>query len=184
MKKTLGIIVLIGVIVLIVVKYNQSVYEGVKSSADFKNGTSYSVGDRMVTLQNGKAEVVDAPGSASKTIIQYFGNEVEGDFDGNGKDDVAFIITQNSGGSGTFYYMVAALKIGETYIGTNAVLLGDRIAPQSTEFKFGQIIVNYADRKPDEPFSEKPTVGKSKYLEVTVSSDAVSLDEAMAKFIN
>ena len=136
-----------------------------KVITDYKNAT-YIINDAQVTLINGQAEDAVVPQSGSKTITKYFGNEAVGDLNGDGQADVAFILTQDSGGSGTFYYVVAALKTAGGYQGTNAVILGDRISPQTTEIKDGQIIVNYADRKPDEPFSAIPSVGISKYLKV------------------
>jgi len=135
-------------------------------ATDYKNAT-YSVEGQNVTLVNGKAEIETAPGSASKTVIQYFGNEARGDLNGDGLPDVAFLITSTGGGSGTFYYVVAALQGIDSYGGTNAVLLGDRIAPQTTEIRDGEILVNYADRKPDEPMTTQPSVGVSKYLRVS-----------------
>lgn len=127
---------------------------------------AYTVDGTSVTLKNGKSEVEITPGSSSKTITRYFGNNAIGDLNGDGTEDVAFLLTQESGGSGTFYYVVVALMTENGYVGTDAVFLGDRIAPQSTEIKNGRIIVNYADRKIDESMTTKPTVGISKYLKV------------------
>lgn len=132
---------------------------------DYKN-ISYEIEGVSVLLDNGRAEVAVAPGSATKITTRYFGNEAYGDLDGDGADDVALYLTQDGGGSGTFYYIVSALKKGDTYRGTNAVLAGDRIAPQNIEIKNGVVIANYADRKPDEPMSAQPSLGKSKYLVV------------------
>lgn len=133
--------------------------------ADYKN-TTYIIEGQSVTLTDGRAETTVAPGSASKTVTQYFGNEATGDLNNDGTPDVAFLLTQDAGGSGTFYYVVVALKTSDGYQGTNAILLGDRIAPQTTEIREGQLIVNYADRKPDEPMTAQPSVGVSKYLKV------------------
>ncbi len=95
----------------------------------------------------------------------YFGNEVTTDLDGDGREDVVFLITQNPGGSGTFYYVVAALNTPRGYVGSEALLLGDRIAPQTTGKGKGKIvIVNYADRASGEPFTTSPSVGKSLWL--------------------
>lgn len=112
------------------------------------------------------AETEAAPGSASKIVTRYFGNEATGDLNGDGAADVAFLLTQDGGGSGTFYYVVAALKEAGGYRGTNAILLGDRIAPQTTEIRNGTLIVNYADRKPSDPMTTQPSVGVSKYLKI------------------
>ncbi len=127
---------------------------------------TYIVEGRPVTLVNGLAEVAAAPGSASKVTTRYFGNEATGDLNKDGTPDVGFVLTQSSGGSGTFYYAVVALKTAAGYIGTNAVLLGDRIAPQTTEFRDGVLIVNYADRNAGEPMTMMPSAGMTKRLTV------------------
>jgi hypothetical protein len=131
---------------------------------DYKN-ISYQIDGKTVLLKNGLSEVI-IPDSSSKSTTRYFGNEVKADINGDGLEDVAFLLTQDNGGSGTFYYVVVAIKNGETYTGTNAIFLGDRIAPQTTEFKEGMLIVNYADRKIDEPMTTEPSVGVSRYFKI------------------
>jgi hypothetical protein len=133
--------------------------------ADYKTA-SYTIGGETVALVNGYAESSIVPGSASKLVTRYFGNAATGDLTGNGTNDVAFIVTQSGGGSGTFYYVVAVLRTPKGYQGTNAVLLGDRIAPQTTQIKNREIIVNYAERKPTDPMTVQPSVGVTKYLQV------------------
>ena len=135
------------------------------TEASVKNAT-YLIEGTSVTLVGGTAESPVAPGSAAKVITTYFGNEASDDLNGDHVPDTAFILTQTSGGSGTFYYVAAALKDGPSYQGTNTVLLGDRIAPQTTEIYDHQIVVNYADRLPGEPMTTLPSVGMSKYLRV------------------
>ena len=146
--------------------------------SDYKNAT-YIIEGKPVTLVNGRAESLVASNSASTVVTQYFGNEATGDLNGDGMPDIAFVLTQTGGGSGTFYYVVTALKTANGYQGTNGVLLGDRIAPQSTQINNGQIVVNYADRATGEPMATAPSVGVSKYLqfangvlsEILVNSD-------------
>ena len=133
--------------------------------SNHKNAT-YQIEGQAVTLVDGLSEMDFAPGSAGKLVTRYFGNEAIADLNGDGYDDVAFLLTQNSGGSGTFFYVVVALQSGSAYLGTNAVMLGDRIAPQTTGIENGVVIVNYADRNPGEPFSIQPSLGVSKYLKV------------------
>jgi hypothetical protein len=125
---------------------------------------TYVIEGQSVTLVHGVFATSTAPGSASKTTTQYFGNEATGDLTGDGLPDVGFILTQNAGGSGTFYYAVVAIKSGDGYLGTNAILLGDRIAPETMEIKDGVLVVNYADRHPGEPMTAQPSLGVSKYL--------------------
>lgn len=136
------------------------------TSTDYKNA-EYVIEGQRVKLENGRAETEAAPGSASKVVTQYFGNEAKGDLNGDGIVDIAFLLTQDGGGSGTFYYAVVALQSADnTYRGTNAVFLGDRIHPQSTSIMDGQLIVNYGERKMGEPMTAEVTVGVSKYLKV------------------
>ena len=159
--------IFIGVVVYGIYKSNLTNNIGVeKSKVTSHKDATYQIEGKPITLVNGLSEVEAAPGSASKTITRYFGNDALGDLNGDGKKDVAFLLTQNSGGSGTFYYVVVALDSEKGYQGTNAVLLGDRIAPQTTEIQDGKVIVNYADRRPDESFAVQPSVGISKYLKI------------------
>lgn len=129
------------------------------------NGT-YMIEKTAVTLENGKAEASVSPNSATKVSTMAFGEPVRGDLNGDGVSDATLILAQNSGGSGTFYYVVAALNIGNAVLGTNAIFLGDRIAPQTLEVRNGQIIANYAERKQGEPMTTQPSMGVSKYLNV------------------
>lgn len=135
------------------------------AASSYQDAT-YVIEGQNVTLKGGVAEEPIAPGSASKAVTRYFGNEAMGDLNGDGTPDVAFILTRDTGGSGTFYYAVAALKTDDGYVGTNAVYLGDRIAPQPTTIKDGVVTVNYADRAAGEPMTARPSVGVSKYLRV------------------
>ncbi len=146
---------------------NKKVSAGV---GDPKNAI-YIIENRSVKLVNGYAETEAAPGSASKIITKYFGNELKTDLDGDGREDTAFIITQQGGGSGVFYYAVAALNKPEGYVGSDGYLLGDRIAPQSTILSTNPnhknvVVFNFADRAPSEPMTANPSVGKSVYLKI------------------
>ena len=134
--------------------------------ADYKNAT-YLIEGSFVTLTDGFFEIESAPGSATKITTRSFGNEAIGDLNGDGKNDVAFLLTQDAGGSGTFFYVVAALQTAAEVEGTNAIFLGDRIAPQTTSIENGIITVNYADRNPGESFDIQPSLGISKYLKIT-----------------
>lgn len=131
--------------------------------------TTYLLDGQAITLVNGVAEVEAAPGSASKQVIRYFGNAVDIDLNGDGAMDQAFLLVQDSGGSGTFYFVVAALNTPDGYVGTNAIFIGDRIAPQNTVVdpnSLTEFIVNYADRKADEPMSAQPSQGVSKWFKL------------------
>lgn len=167
MKKLIWGVVALGVVVAGFFAFNAYIYnekQGEGLPADYREVMFWISGEPVV-LEDGVAEAYTALGGESKTTIRYFGNEVAHDIDGDGVDDVVFLISQETGGSGTFFYAVGALKRTGGYEGTHAVLIGDRISPQSTTAGEGrQIIVNYADRAPGEPFTTAPSVGKSLYL--------------------
>lgn len=142
----------------------------VVAPADYKSAT-YTIEGTRVTLADGSAEAPITPGSATMVRTQYFGNELKTDLNGDGREDVAFILTQNQGGSGTFYYAVAALNMANGYIGSDAYVLGDRIAPQSVTLSPDPsqqyvVVFNYADRAAGEPMTTQPSVGKSAYLKL------------------
>lgn len=146
----------------------------VSAAVDAKNAT-YVIDGHAVMLKDGYAEEEAAPGSASKIVTKYFGEDLKIDLNGDGRMDDAFIVTQNVGGSGTFFYAVAALNTEKGYIGSDGYLLGDRVAPQMTTAsqnpKQSQVAVfNYADRAAGEPMSAQPSVGKSVYLKLNTET--------------
>lgn len=174
-KKIFLAIAIIAILVAGYFVYKNSSKEEVPATvSDYKNAT-YVIEGENVTLKDGIAETEIAPGSASKIVTRYFGNELKTDLNSDGREDVVFILTQTSGGSGTFFYAVAALNTKNGYIGSDGYLLGDRISPQTTELSPNPghknvIVVNYADRKPDEPMTTEPSVGKSAYLKLDPTS--------------
>lgn len=172
MKIILSVVVALAVLVCGFYAFNAYIYNEKQADtvSDFKNA-QYLIDGQVVVLKDGRAETEVAPGSASMTVTQYFGNELITDLDGDGDEDIAFILTQTSGGSGTFYYAVSALNTQDGYIGSDGYLLGDRIAPQSTNVSQNPrhknvVVFNYADRAIDEPMTAQPSVGKSIYLKL------------------
>lgn len=124
--------------------------ESHNAASDYRKVTVYIDGDAVEVGTSG---------------TKYFGNEAHKDINDDGIIDTAYIITRETGGSGVFYYAVVALWMDDgSYVGTNAVYLGDRIAPQSTEIRNSIFVVNYADRAKDEPFSTAPSHGVTAYL--------------------
>lgn len=117
---------------------------------------TYRIEGRSYTLSDGSFE-----GDESVTM---FGEPVFGDIDGDYDDDAVVLLVYESGGSGTFIYAAAALKTDDGWRGTNAVLLGDRIAPQGVTIRNRLIAANYAERAPGEPMTAEPSVGTSAYL--------------------
>lgn len=182
MKKTSIILAILVLVILSIGIYqfnfrnnntninNQVVKQG------FSHDGTYVINGEKVILKNGISEVEAAPGSASKIITKYFGNDLRHDINDDGTVDDIFLITQEMGGSGLFYYVVALVSTPVGLVGSDGVLLGDRIAPQTINMDEGKttngtsrqnvIVVNYVDRKPGESFAVAPSVGKSIWLKL------------------
>ena len=142
---------------------------------------TFMVSGVPVTLLDGVATATTNLGGASETILRYFGNQHMHDIDGDGEDDVVFLVTQETGGSGTFFYAVGALKRGEEYLGTHAVFIGDRIHPQTiTSGKGREVVVNFAERLPTEPMTAQPSVGRSVYL--LLDTETLEFGEVVQNF--
>ncbi len=161
------VLLLSGLITIIYLVTNKEKEPNVSEISSTYKDALYTIAGEKVRLKDGVSISPTAPGSATSITTKYFGNEVGADFNGDGKEDVAFLLTQNTGGSGTFYYVVAALNTERGYVGSEGIFLGDRIAPQTTELKDNNVIVvNYAERKPGESFAEQPSIGKSIWLKL------------------
>ena len=138
--------------------------EIVPASATDPLNAAYRIEGQKIRLMDGRSEAEPAPGSAARGITAVFGKPVYGNIDGEGEVDAALMLTHDPGGSGTFYYVAAALDVNGFYLGTRAILLGDRVAPQSVAIRNGVVIANYADRRAWEPMAAPPSVSTSKYL--------------------
>ena len=183
MKRRSLILIIVVLILIVLVGLKLTLRKEIEnqqtSKQDYKNAT-YKIDGESVSLVDGVSEIEAAPGSASKTVTRYFGNEVVHDLNDDGRDDIAFLVTQETGGSGVFFYVVTALNTPNGYVGSDGFFLGDRISPQSTHMDEGTtsmgtnrknvIVVNYADRLANEPFTAKPTVGKSVWIKLDPNS--------------
>src|SRR3989344_9423973 len=95
----LAVIILVGGFFVL----NSYMYQEKQGPTDYKDAT-YLIEGEPVTLVDGVAETESAPGRASKTITRYFGNEVKGGLNSDTKNDLAFILSQETGGSGNISY--------------------------------------------------------------------------------
>ncbi len=171
MKRLIIFIVLIAIIYGVWVMWKE--YNAPISSTSISSplNATYVIDGKGIAMVDGKSEIEIAPDSATKITTTIFGEPVYADLDNDGDEDSAMFITQDLGGSGIFYYVAVALNENGEHIGTNAIFLGDRIAPQNINISkeqsddlYSVVIANYADRKPDEPMTTQPSIGISKYL--------------------
>lgn len=170
MKKNiiLALIIIFSVIVVFLVVKNKSTDEVFIN--DHKN-IEYVIDGNKIKLVNGSNTSVLVPETSVELVTTYFGNELKTDLNADGREDIVFIVTQNGGGTGTFFYVLAALNTDKGYIGSDGYFLGDRIAPQNINNSSlpkhkNVIVVNYADRDASDAMTDAPHVGKSVYLKL------------------
>ncbi len=175
-KTTISIVLVILFFIfglmLISSKINQKPLVLVTTTPSLKN-IPIVIGGDTFNLVNGKAEIEIAPGSSTKNTLTLFGEPIVGDLDADGDPDAAMLFVNNPGGSGTFYYAVLAINNDGVYKATGAMLLGDRIAPQTIEIRDGRAVYNFAERKPGEPFSVQPSVGKSVWVNLDAKTNQI-----------
>jgi hypothetical protein len=135
------------------------------AAPDPANAT-FTVEKSSVTLTNGRAEKEAAPGSASKIVTVLSDKRATGDVDGDGRADTIVVLTQQPGGSGTFYYVAVLLNGAGGVTATPAMLLGDRIAVNGVRLDGSTIVVDLLDRASGQPFTASPSVAVAKRFAV------------------
>ena len=135
------------------------------AAPDPSNAT-FRLETESITLVNGRAERESAPGSAAKVVTMLTSARASGDIDGDGRSDTIVVLSQQSGGSGTFYYVAALLNGATGVTATPGVLLGDRIVVNAVRVESGSVIVDLLDRAPGQPFTASPTVAMVRHFGV------------------
>jgi hypothetical protein len=125
---------------------------------------TFTIEGEPVALRDGYAERPAAPGSATTVETQVVGAPAYGDIDGDGDGDALVFLSQQPGGSGTFYYVAAARKLDGGYQGGKAVLIGDRIAPRRLDVLHGVVVIEYLDRATGEPMAARPKRAQTAYF--------------------
>jgi hypothetical protein len=67
-----------------------------------------------------------------------------------------------------------AINNGNDSFTTNALLLGDRIAPQTLGLDNGRALFNYAERRVGEPMTTQPSMGKSLWINYNPQTGQIS----------
>ena len=115
--------------------------------------TGFSVTDNPVTLKDGtwQGEPYDEDGASRPEIKLLAGTYPIADFDGDGSEDAAVLLTESGGGTGTFHYLAVVVKKDGKLHNIATTMLGDRL--QIIEFgaENGVIAVKVVQAGPNDP---------------------------------
>ncbi|MCP4396859.1 MAG: META domain-containing protein [bacterium] len=106
-----------------------------------KNGTYQGIYDRPVQLTDGiyEGEPFEEGGASRPTVTCVEELVAFGDLNGDGVEDAAVVVIENSGGSGNFRYLAVMLSQNDQSVNEATMLIGDRVQLRSLTIHNGQI---------------------------------------------
>lgn len=134
---------------------SQAEQSSAQAPADPANA-GYYIDGIVYTLVNGELEqAIEDSTTVNKFKLLDF--KAVGDINKDGTDDVAVVLTNDAGGSGTFYYL-AIFTSGSSPVIENTSYLGDRIVVKDITFTNNQFQVKYLDRDSEADMASDPTI--------------------------
>jgi heat shock protein HslJ/LysM repeat protein len=118
-----------------------------------RNATYQGIYEEPVQLSDGKYEGKPfVEGGAARPTVTFVDFKAVGDLNGDGIEDAAVFLAENSGGSGVFTYLAAVVAQDGAAINVGTQLLGDRVQLKTVSIEDGKIVVNMITQGPDDPF--------------------------------
>ena len=134
---------------------SQAEQSSAQAPADPANA-GYYIDGIVYTLVNGELEQA-IEDSTTVNKFKLLDLKAAGDINKDGTDDVAVVVTNDAGGSGTFYYL-AIFTSGSSPVIENTSYLGDRIVVKDITFTNNQFQVKYLDRDSEADMASDPTI--------------------------
>jgi uncharacterized protein len=128
-------------------------------SIDYKNAI-YRIDGKDVTLLEGQHAQLAAEGSSEQDVTRVVEPPEHAVGKLGGRSAVAVFLSEEGGGSGTFYYAALVFNDGRD----TTFQIGDRIQPIGIAINGDDLVVSYLDRKADEPMAVPPTVPKERHF--------------------
>ncbi|MFZ9213373.1 MAG: hypothetical protein ACO22I_05505 [Candidatus Nanopelagicales bacterium] len=145
--------------------------QAVAQAAQDPANAGYYIDGILYTLVNGELEQpIEESTAVNKFKLLDF--KASGDLNKDGTDDVAVIITNDTGESGTFYYL--SIFTSGTPVVENTYNFGDRVVVKDLKFADGKFQVTYLDRSPEEDIASEPSI------EITTIAE---MDEENSSFV-
>lgn len=129
--------------------------EGDLTLEALQNASYQGIYDEPVQLTDGRYEGEPfVPGGASRpTVVLHPEVYAFGDLNGDGVDDAAVILIENSGGSGNFRYLAAVINQDGTPVNVATQFVGDREQAQAISIDGNEITVEMVAHGPEDPMS-------------------------------
>ena len=105
---------------------------------------------QVVQLKDGKYEQGTA-GSADYISVTLTDFIAAGDVDGDGKDEVAALIAENSGGTGVFVFLTIYKMTGGTPTFLTSSIIDDRAQPNALSIENNEVFVDVTVHATDDP---------------------------------
>lgn len=135
------------------------------SVSNIVKNASFLLEGSNVQLTDG-ISAVPIENSSLVNLTKYYGCPSSGQLEDKKTAALSFVISNESGGSGTFYYLAAAVEKDGGYIIIDPVFIGDRIKPIETSINNGILIISYLDRAAGEGYSAEPSIQKNRKFKV------------------
>ena len=143
----------------------------VAQAAQDPANAGYYIDGILYTLVNGELEQpIEESTAVNKFKLLEF--KATGDLNKDGADDVAVVLTNDAGGTGTFYYL--SIFTSGTPVVENTYNFGDRVVVKDLTFTDGKFQVTYLDRSPDQDMASEPS------FEITTIAE---MDEENSSFV-
>jgi hypothetical protein len=107
---------------------------------------TYTIDGQPYALVDGKYENIE-----QRTTVVLSPPAATGDLNGDGQDDAAALLYQNTGGSGTFGWLAAMVDVGGTLTNTDTIFLGDRVGVNAMTIENGEVSLDVITHGPNDP---------------------------------
>lgn len=91
---------------------------------------------KEVQLSDGKFE---SGSGADYELVQLLDQAAFGDLNGDGNEDAALLLAENSGGSGVFVFLIAMVNNGDSFVQSTPMLVDDRPLINSISIENGKV---------------------------------------------
>lgn len=141
-------------------------------NAEYQLGATDSLG--LVQLTDGKYQQGTAgePDYVSVNLTDFVAS---GDLNGDGMDEIAALIGENYGGSGTFVFLAVYSVVDGKLTFQTSTLVDDRPALNALSIENGEVLVDAATRDADDPFC-CPTLRTNRHYRLLIENQLQMTD--------